>query len=69
MIRSQENCLTDNHRLTHEVWGGDYSRRLGLFLSFALINSWYTMPGVFIYAYCFTPSLVEIGSFYYVAEK
>ncbi len=25
MNQSQENCLADSHRLTHEVWGGDYS--------------------------------------------
>ncbi len=25
MNRSQENCLSDNHRLTCEVWGGDYA--------------------------------------------
>ena len=23
MIQSQENCLSDNHRLIHEGWGGD----------------------------------------------
>jgi len=23
MIQSQENCLFDNHRFTHERWGGD----------------------------------------------
>lgn len=25
MNQSQENCLVDSHRLTHERWGGDYS--------------------------------------------
>lgn len=23
---SQENCLSDNRHLTHEVWGGDYEK-------------------------------------------
>jgi hypothetical protein len=28
MNQSQENCLSDNHRLTCERWGGDYASRL-----------------------------------------
>ena len=25
MNQSQENCLADSRRFTHEAWGGDYS--------------------------------------------
>ncbi|EGO61923.1 hypothetical protein ALO_20647 [Acetonema longum DSM 6540] len=25
MSQSQENCLFDSHRFTHERWGGDFS--------------------------------------------
>ena len=33
MIQSQENCLTNNHRFTHERWGGDFNAtsRLAVF--------------------------------------
>jgi len=33
MIQSQENCLPNNHRFTHERWGGDFNAtsRLAVF--------------------------------------
>ena len=35
MIQSQENCLFENHRFTHERWGGDYSSDLSFLAIFA----------------------------------
>jgi hypothetical protein len=34
MIQSQENCLSDSHRLTHERWGGDYCTHVVLYIFF-----------------------------------